>query len=169
MSDLKQWKEAGCPLKCEKQLIKIRHSVRRYVNHKGADKILVKAARNEIREKLGKKKMTIDCGSCIKDANQLLNNWFKIYDARTDNQKKLCANYYSDLSNPDFDNVVTGVNKNNELIDIETRRKVLEEMDYWDLKDKIPELPQEAQNRIKEQYGHRPPSQAVIIDELLKL
>lgn len=169
MSELKEWQEAGCPLKCEKQLIKIREDVRRYKNHRGANKVLVKAARNEIRSFQGKKKMNLDCGSCMRDANKLLMNWFSIYDKRTTEQKRLAENFYSENKGVKFKNIATGVKDNDELIDLDTRRKVLEEMDYWDLKDKIPELPQEAQDRIKEQYGHRPPSQAVIIDELLKL
>ena len=160
----KQWIEAGMPLSMEKELLLIREKIRQNYNHKGADKVLVKSAYNEIRSAQGKRDLKLDCGSCMLDINSNLKEWFKRMDARTKQQKELCATWY-DEPGANLQAAINGADENG-LVTLNERREKLESCEYWDLLERAKKLPQESIDTIF--VGGRPPSKKSIIDEILK-
>lgn len=166
----KAWIGAGYPLTMEVEILAIRKKIEKKEVHKSANRTLVVAAYNEMRGRQGQTERTMDCGSCMRDMNRQLNIWLKLYDQRTASQKKAVAGSGSHVEDLTLTDIVAGHTVDDSLVPISDRVKAIEKMDYYQLKDEIPNLPVEAQERLKIKSKGRPmPAKSDIIEELLKL
>jgi hypothetical protein len=152
----KEWIKAGMPLSVEVELELIRKKIISNYNHKGNDKLLIKAAYNEIRKIQGKRSLTLDCGACMRDMNLNMKEWFKLKDKRTTLQKQACLSWFKpkDL----LQKAIT-----NELVPI---KKKFDDFSYWDLcavgKKTLPS------NVINKLWNKgKPPKQKDLISELI--
>lgn len=70
------------PLTVQKEILAMRKDVENNVQHAGQKFEIAKQAYNEIREAHGqqKSKITPSCSGCILNMNQIIINWFKLYD-----------------------------------------------------------------------------------------
>ena len=79
------------PLTVQKEILAMRKDIENNVQHAGQKFELVKQAYDEIKEAHGesKSKYTSSCSGCILNINQLIVNWFKLYDQQAPNEKRI--------------------------------------------------------------------------------
>lgn len=80
------------PLTVQKEILAMRKDIENNAQHAGPRFELVKKAYDEIREAHGqaKSKYTAGCSGCILNMNQIVINWFKLYDTLgVDEQRKI--------------------------------------------------------------------------------
>ncbi len=88
------------PLTVQKEILAMRKEIENNAQHAGPKFELVKKAYDEIREAHGqaKSKYTSSCSGCILGINQIIINWFKLYDTLgVDEQRKIQAPTFQPL------------------------------------------------------------------------
>ncbi len=165
-----KWLANGAPLSMEPELLKIRENIRLKNRHKGERLIMVKAAYNEMRTRMSKRKKDLNCGSrCMNDVNRQLNIWFALYDKRSDAQKRLAA---QDLAGEHeattLEDALSGVGANDSLVTLDSSRAILDEMDYHELDDKLKKaIGIQKYADLKKENGNCLIKRTVIIENLL--
>lgn len=166
-----QWFDQGCPLEMEHELIKpeIRLAVKRNKSHKGKNRVLLMTAYNAIRKAMGQQPRRMDCSSCNSALNRQLQIWYRFYDARTPGQKKICARILKQGElKIDNDAAVTGSTESGDLVPLDQRRQVLEDMDYQDLLKRLEgEKPDRFKELVEANNGNRMLKKKITIKELL--
>lgn len=167
-----KWLAMGAPLTMEKELLALRRDVEGDKQHKKVNRVILKAAYNEMRERQGMVKRKMNCGRCISDINEQMLLWYQLYDARTPEQIKKSAidvqTYEAKKSaalHP-IESTTTGT----QLPTLDNRKQMYNELEYADLLNLAnTKLPEEAITRLKDEVKGRPMyKKESIIVELLK-
>ncbi len=179
------WSYMGCPIICEAEIIAMRKEIEAGEIHRGAKRVLVLAAYNEIRTRQGMVTREMNCGStCMGEINRQLKIWLAIYDARTKHQHDLAAQNITQLRAeqsgqpvPNTDLTLsqpgehTNDGKHEELEPVKKmsdREQVLRDIDFWDLCKMRELLPEESQELLKSKTKNGVNKKDDIINELLK-
>ena len=176
------WLAIGSPLTMEDKIIDMRREIELGTIPRKDKKVLLIAAYNEMRNRMGKVDRNMDCGSCSSELLRQMTIWLNLYDKRTPAQKLKCKadieNYKLQLAKPKHQRGVKepmtmpNLKTNNsepdkQLKPVDVRKSMYNEMEFMDLVKLIETLPAEAQDRLEKNKTRNFPKKVDIIAELL--
>lgn len=166
------WFEQGCPLPMEIELTtpEFRMVVEKNKKFRGANKVLVVQAYNEIRKAMGQQPKVMDCASCSNALNRQMKIWLSRFDSRTPEQTQICQDKLNGTHGLKPMNAIKSSDSNGELIPKTQRIDILKKMEYLELISLAEkELGKRFEELVEDNGGRRMVKKKILIAELLNL